>query len=237
MTASRILYLLPVPLVENSIQDVLPIQVIEVAKICKHFFVENVRSARRFLSSLKAGIVIDDLTFYELHKDTEAHVVASYASIILALEEPAAIMSEAGCPAIADPGTALVALAHEEGIVVHSLVGPNAMTLLLMGSGLNGQRYTFNGYLPIQNPARRNTVIAMAAEVQKSGTTQLFMETPFRNNAMLKDVLSHCPKHMKLCIGANLTAPDEFLHTRTIAEWNKDVPDIHKIPAVFALGV
>jgi len=234
---NSVLYLLPVPLAEDTIQAVLPAQVIEVAKTCKIFFVENIRSARRFLSSLKVGIVIDELVFHELHKDTEAHVLAEYAGVLAKSAVPCAIMSEAGCPGVADPGSALVALAHEQGTTVHSLVGPNSMILLLMGSGMNGQRFTFNGYLPIQNPQRRNTIIQLAAEVQKTGTTQLFMETPFRNNSMLKDVLSHCPKNMKLCIGSNLTSTSEVLVTRTIAEWNKNTPDLHKIPAVFALGV
>jgi 16S rRNA (cytidine1402-2'-O)-methyltransferase len=237
MSLAPILYLIPVPIAEDTLKSALPDQVVEIVKECKVLFVENIRTARRFIASLKAGIVIDDLEFFELFKGTEDHVVAEYAERLRTLTVPAAIMSEAGCPGVADPGSALIALAHEMNVKVVPLVGPNSMTLLLMASGLNGQRYTFNGYLPINNPQRRNAIIAISAEVQKSGTTQLFMETPFRNNSMLKDVLSHCPKSMKLCIGSDLTGATEMIRTLTIAEWNSAVPELHKIPTVFALGV
>lgn len=227
------IYLIPVPLAENTAQQVLPMQVIETVRELDVFFVENVRTARRFISSLKLNKKIDELTFIELHKDTPLSETWEHLS---RLEKHAGIMSEAGCPGIADPGAVAVSLAHQLGMRVIPLTGPSSILLTLMASGMSGQAFTFHGYLPIDKIQRKRTLQQIEKDALSRQQTQLFMETPFRNNALLDAILETCRPDTLLCIGANLTDPAQMIRTLTIEKWKKQKPDLHKIPAIFAIG-
>jgi 16S rRNA (cytidine1402-2'-O)-methyltransferase len=227
------LYLIPVPLAENSAQNVLPTQVVETIQSLQVFFVENVRTARRFISSLRLGIKIEDLTFIELDKKTPLSETYEQLS---SLEQDAGIMSEAGCPGIADPGAVAVSLAHQIGMQVVPLTGPSSIILTIMASGMSGQSFAFHGYLPIDKAQRKKSIQQLEKDALTRRQTQVFMETPFRNNPMLDAILDTCHPDTLLCIGANLTGQDEFIQTMTIAKWKKQKPDLHKIPTIFALG-
>lgn len=227
------LYLIPVPLAENTALQVLPAQVIEAIAGLDVFFVENVRTARRFISSLKLGKTIDDLIFIELNKETPLTETWEH---LTTLEKDAGIMSEAGCPGIADPGAVAVSLAHQSGMQVVPLTGPSSILLTLMASGMSGQSFTFHGYLPIDKMQRKRALQQIEKDALHKQQTQLFMETPFRNNALLDTMLETFRPDTSLCIGANLTAPTEQVRTMTIEKWKKQKPDLHKIPAIFAIG-
>lgn len=227
------LYLIPVPLAENTAGKVLPAQVIESVAALDVFFVENIRTARRFISSLKLNKKIDELTFIELNKETPLTITWEHLS---QLEKDAGIMSEAGCPGIADPGAVAVNLAHQLGIQVVPLTGPSSILLTLMASGMSGQSFTFHGYLPIDKSQRKRSLQQIEKDALSRQQTQLFMETPFRNNALFDAILETCRPDTLLCIGANLTDPKEMIRTMTIEKWKKQKPDLHKIPTIFAIG-
>ena len=184
-------------------------------------------------SSLKLGIKIDDLTFIELHKNTPLE--QTYHQI-KDLKKDAGIISEAGCPGIADPGSVAVKLAHEFGFRVAPLVGPSSIFLALMASGFNGQSFAFHGYLPIDRPQRIRAIKQLEQDMTKKNQTQIFMETPYRNNQVLEDILQQCSPETKLCIAANVTAADEFIQTHPIKYWRSHKPELHKIPCIFVLG-
>ena len=227
------LYLIPTILAEETAREVLAPQVQEVCSRLNYFLTENIRTSRRFLSSLNLGLVIEDLKFEELSKKTPD---AALNKLLQPLYEgqDIGIISEAGCPAVADPGARAVAWAHQHNCKVVPLVGPNSILLALMGSGLGGQKFQFHGYLPVKRPDRRKAIQQLEG-LSKSGT-QLFMETPYRNNQLLEDLIQTCRPDTKLCIAANITAPNEYIVTKPIAEWRKNLPDFHKQPAIFALG-
>ncbi|MDR6195598.1 SAM-dependent methyltransferase [Siphonobacter sp. SORGH_AS_0500] len=229
------LFLLPTVLAPETAETVLSPQIREVISRTDIFFVENLRTARRFISELKTGRKIDELTFFELHKDTPRAQTQQQVKDLLKLGKDAGILSEAGCPGIADPGAVAVGLAHENGLRVTSLVGPSSILLTLMGSGFNGQSFTFHGYLPIDKGERSKRIRELEKKAQ-SGQTQLFMETPYRNGALFDDLLRTCQPHTLLCLGSNLTAEDELLRTLTIKQWQQQKPDLHKKPTMFALG-
>lgn len=233
MTSTRILYLIPTVLAEDTSYEVLPAGVIEAIRELDTFFVENVRTARRFISGLRLGKVIDSLTFYELHKDTPASETRRQ---LQELTSAAGILSEAGAPCVADPGSVAVGIAHELGITVRPLTGPSSILLALMGSGFTGQSFVFHGYLPIDRSERAKAIAQMEKQAARTGQTQIFMETPYRNNQMLQSILDTCQPSARLCIAANLTGKDELLRTRTIAQWRKEVPDINRLPALFLIG-
>lgn len=228
------LYLIPVTLGDTTIERVLPAYNKEVILAIRHFIVEDIRSARRFLKKVDSSIDIDALTFYPLNKHTPMEAVASYLQP-LQKGEPMGVISEAGCPAVADPGADVVAIAQQKGLKVVPLVGPSSILLSVMGSGFNGQSFAFNGYLPIEPPERAKKLKLLEQRVYTEHQTQLFIETPYRNNKMLEDILHNCRPQTKLCIAANVTCEDEYICTRTIKEWKGKLPDLNKIPCIFLL--
>lgn len=228
------LFLIPSPLAENTADTVISPQIKEIIKNTSYFLVENVRTARRFISSLRLGLTIEELDFQILDKKTRP---AELEKIIQPIFEgkDIGVISEAGCPGIADPGAIAVTYAHAKGIQVIPLSGPSSMFLALMGSGFNGQSFTFHGYLPIQKKERVQAIKTLEAESQKNRMTQIFMETPFRNNHLLDDLLAHLRPDTQLCIAKNLTGSDEFIQTKSVKDWKKVKIDLHKIPTVFVL--
>jgi 16S rRNA (cytidine1402-2'-O)-methyltransferase len=229
------LFLIPVTLGETELSKVLPSYNREVIRSIRHFIVENVRTARRFLKQTDAAISIDDLTFYTLNKHTSPEELSGFLEP-LENGHSIGIISEAGCPAIADPGADVVAIAQQKGIKVIPLVGPSSILLALMASGFNGQSFTFHGYLPIDSEQRIKTLKALEQRIYSENQTQLFMETPYRNAQMLDDILKTGKPATKLCIAADITLDTEFIQTDTIAGWKKkQKPDISKRPCIFAL--
>lgn len=229
------LYLIPLPLTDVPTASPLLIpQVREVIATTDYYLAENIRTARRFISSLKTGRVVEQLHFFELNKDTSREQVAKYFDQIPP-EAAVGVMSEAGCPAIADPGHLAVRYAHRTGRKVVPLVGPSSVILALMASGFNGQFFTFNGYLPIQKQDRIKALKQLESQAAR-GKTQIFIETPYRNDALIGDMLAHLQPQTNLCIAAHLTAPDEFIQTKKITDWQKNKPILGKVPAIFLLG-
>ncbi|MFT4033027.1 MAG: SAM-dependent methyltransferase [Siphonobacter sp.] len=230
------LFLIPTVLAPDTAFQVLVPQVREVIIQTDVFFAENLRTTRRFISELKTGKKIEDLTFFELTKDTPASETQKQIQELVQKGLDVGVISEAGCPGIADPGAVAVRFAHEYGMKVVPLVGPSSILLTLMGSGFNGQSFAFLGYLPIEKQERQRR-IQQIEKTALTGQTQLFMETPYRNNALLDDLLRICRPDSRLCIGSNLTSEEESVHTRTIWQWQQQKPDLHKKPTIFALGI
>lgn len=230
------LYLIPVTLGETEISRVLPAYNHDVIVGIKHFIVENIRSARRFLKKVEKSIDIDTLTFYELNRHTDRKFIGEYLDP-LKKGEPVGIISEAGCPAIADPGADVVAIAQSRGYKVVPLVGPSSIIMSVMGSGFNGQSFAFKGYLPVEVPQRIKALKKLEQKVQNENQTQLFIETPYRNAKMIETILNSLNPKTKLCIAAGITCAEEYIKTRTVAEWKKEkIPELGKIPAIFVIG-
>jgi 16S rRNA (cytidine1402-2'-O)-methyltransferase len=225
-------YLIPAPLDEESLQSI-PAYVLDAVKQCTVFFVENERTARRFLKKLDKAIVIDDHEWFTIHK-AEGQVKGQFIQK-LQQNKTVGIISEAGCPGIADPGQVLTEAAHKQGATVKPLVGPSSILLALMGSGMNGQQFAFVGYLPIEEPQRRRKLNQLEDLSAKFESTQIFIETPYRNNQLLETILKTCNPKTRICIAANLTAPNEVIETKTVAEWKIKKPDLHKQPVIFCL--
>jgi 16S rRNA (cytidine1402-2'-O)-methyltransferase len=230
------LFLIPVPLADDTVAQVLPPQVSAAVASCDIFFVENLRTARRFISGLKLGKVIDNLTFYELNKDTSEAETLTNMKAVQESGRDAGVLSEAGCPGVADPGAVAVAVAHRLGITVVPLVGPSSLLLALMGSGMSGQSFVFHGYLPIERAARVSAILKLEKEALTRQQTQLFIETPYRNQALFEDILTNCAPQTRLCVACHLTAPDELIKTLSVQDWKKQKPDLHKKPTVFLIG-
>lgn len=228
------LYLLPVTLGDTPLNNVLPRYNSDVIAGIRHFIVEDVRSARRFLRKVDPQFDIDGSVFYELNKHTSPEAVAGYLKPLQA-GKPMGVISEAGCPAVADPGADVVAIAQCKGLKVVPLVGPSSIILSVMASGFNGQSFAFNGYLPIKPDERAKKLRQLEQRIYSEEQTQLFIETPYRNGKMLEDIIANCRPQTKLCIAANLTCKDEYVHTRTVKEWKGRVPDLNKIPCIFLL--
>lgn len=233
-TGEASLYLIPVTLGDTPIESVLPSYNKEVILGIRHFIVEDVRSARRFLKKVDRGIEIDSLTFYPLNKHTSPEDIAGYLEP-LAAGAPMGVISEAGCPAVADPGADVVAIAQRRNFKVVPLVGPSSIILSVMASGFNGQSFAFHGYLPIEPAERAKKIKALEQRVYAEQQTQLFIETPSRNNKMAEDILHNCRPQTKLCIAANITCRGEYIKTRTVKEWQGKLPDLTKIPCIFLL--
>lgn len=229
------LYLIPNLLSEGDWQNVLPARVLPVLTQTRYLIVENIRTARRFMKQVNQDIEIDDLTFFELNKHTPSSEIPSFLNP-LEKGEDIAVISEAGCPGVADPGAEIVKLAHKKRIEVMPLTGPSSIILSLMASGLNGQNFAFNGYLPVKSSERSKAVKVLEKKAKIEQQTQIFIETPYRNNQLIKDLLTMCSSATLLCIAANLTGENEFIATRPIGEWKKGVPDLHKQPAIFLIG-
>ena len=228
------LYLIPNLLGDTPVEQVLPPYNHEIIMGIRHFIVEDVRTARRFLKLVDRSIDIDQLTFYTLNKHTNPEEVAS---MLRPLEEgsPMGVISEAGCPAVADPGADVVAIAQRKGLQVIPLVGPSSIILAVMGSGFNGQSFAFNGYLPIEPDERIKTLKRLEQRAYTENQTQLFIETPYRNAKMMADILKACRPQTHLCIAAGLTTQDEYIKTRTVKEWNGKLPQLEKTPCIFLI--
>ena len=225
-------YLIPSVLDEEGF-NAIPAYVLEAVKSCSVFFVENERAARRYLKTIWREMNIDAYGWHAIHKAEES--VKSTFLDILKQGKTVGIISDAGCPGIADPGQLLVAAAQSYGAVVKPLVGPNSIILALMASGMNGQHFRFRGYLPIEPGARIKVIKAMEAEATSTHCTQIFIETPYRNNQLLEALLSACHGNTRLCLGIALTSPDESVKTKTITDWKKQKPDLNKKPVIFLL--
>jgi 16S rRNA (cytidine1402-2'-O)-methyltransferase len=228
------LYLIPTSLAENTNDLVLP-QIKDLLRELRYFLVENVRTARRFISGLKLGVVIDELYFFELNKDTTPAELQHFFSQIPPTAD-IGVMSEAGCPAVADPGSLAVAYAHQKNIKVVPLVGASSLLLSLMASGFNGQSFIFHGYLPIDKTEKQKALKQLEKDVVQKSQTQIFIETPYRNQQLLADLCQLLQPDTLLCVATNLTSPDEWIKTQKISAWKKTTVDLHKKPTVFLMG-
>lgn len=229
------LYLIPCTLGDTPAEQVLPQHVIDIARNLSHFVVEQPKTSRHFLSALKHEQPIQSLHFATLNEHTAPEEVKELLTPLLAGHD-VGIISEAGCPGIADPGADLVNLAQRNGIRVVPLVGPSSILLALMASGLNGQCFAFHGYLPIAEDERKKAITALETESAKRKQTQLFIETPYRNEKMFHALLAHCRPQTLLCVATDITLPDESILTRSIAQWkSRPVPPLNKRPSIFLL--
>lgn len=229
------LYLIPTTLGDTSIERVLPPDLTLLISSVKVFIVENVRTARRFLKKVNQAIVIDDLTFFELNQHTDKKEISRFLEPIQQGLD-IGIISEAGCPAVADPGADVVKIAHTKNIQVVPLVGPSSILMALMASGMSGQNFAFNGYLPIKNPEKAQQIKFLEKRMQTEGQTQIFIEAPYRNVQLLDDLLRNCDPQTMLCIAADITLETEFIQAKPIAYWKTHLPDIQKRPAIFMIG-
>lgn len=232
--ADGTLYLLPVWLGEAGGTELLPPNNLAIAERITVFFCENERTARRMLRRMSRTMDLNAITLHLLDKDTTPQTIDGYGPLLAGRES--AILSEAGMPGIADPGARLVAEAHRRGVLVVPLTGPSSLFLALAASGLNGQRFTFHGYLPRENAPRKQAIAQLEKEAQRSGGAQLFIETPYRNDAMLADVLTTCDPRTSLCIAIDLEQPGGSAITRSIGAWRRNVPVLGKRPCVFIIG-
>ena len=229
------LYLIPVTLGDDNIAQVLPANVVTIAQQLDTFVVESEKSARHFLSTIKTTKPVRELTLNLLNEHTDDKTIPDLLKPLLAGKD-VGLMSDAGCPAIADPGAKLVALAHQKGIRVVPLVGPSSILLSLMASGLNGQQFAFLGYLPVDKAQRIQKLKEIEKRAQTHNETQIFIETPYRNQHMLEALLSTCHANTRLCIASQVSLADEFIVTKSISGWKQSAPpDLHKKPTVFLL--
>ena len=228
------LYLIPVTLGDTPIDRVLPNHNREVIAGISHFVVENIRSARRFLRRSNPDIVIDDLTFYTLDEHTRIEEISAFLAP-LRQGLPVGVISEAGCPAIADPGADLVAIAQREGLPVVPLVGPSSILMSLMASGFNGQSFAFNGYLPVVPNERTRRIKQLEQRAYSEDQTQIFIETPYRNHKLIEELVRICRPTTRLCVACDISCEGEEIHTRTMAQWKKAQYDIQKRPAIFLI--
>jgi 16S rRNA (cytidine1402-2'-O)-methyltransferase len=227
--------MVPVTLGDDNLSFVIPADVIQLVKGLEYFVVENEKSARRFLGTVKSNKPVRELNFQLLNEHTAEKDLPELIAPLLAGHN-VGMLSEAGCPGIADPGATLAALAHRKGIKVSPLVGPSSILLSLMASGFNGQQFTFLGYLPSDKAARVTKLKEIEKQSERLNETQIFIETPYRNQHMLEDILASCNANTKLCIARNVSLEAELVVSTTIAEWKKNaLPDLHKQPTVFLL--
>jgi len=232
---SGTLYLIPVPLAENASAKSFTPYLVETINSISEYIVENSKTARRFLKEAGLRTPQKELIIHDYGKHNREGNLQEFFHGLLSGSD-VGLMSEAGCPGIADPGADIVAYAHQKGIKVVPLVGPSSILLALMSSGFSGQSFTFHGYLPIDKAQRANKLKELENLSGRYQQTQLFIETPFRNNPMLEEILRTCQPQTKLCIACNLTADDEMVLTKTIAEWKKQIPDLHKKPVIFLIS-
>lgn len=226
------LYLIPVPIAEGAAQTTTP-EVLTVSRRLQYYVAENARTARRILRAWHPHLILESIEMLEIDK----HAGIDMSALRRWLKEgrEVGLMSEAGCPAVADPGAEVVATAHEAGAIVKPLTGPSSIMLALMASGLHGQSFAFWGYLPIKEPARGARIKELESFSRKEKQTQIFIETPYRNDAMLTDLLKHLSPATRICIAQNLTSPDERIQMKTVAQWRKETTVLEKSPAVFLM--
>ncbi len=227
------IYLIPVTLGGDDFKDVIPEKVIAITKRLRFFIVENLRSARRFLRLIDKGFPIDESVFYELSEHTVEKDISHFLEPVNNGHD-IGLMSEAGLPGIADPGARLVALAHQNKIVVTPLSGPSSIIMALISSGLNGQNFSFNGYLPVKPPEREAKLRELERKTNE-GYAQIFMETPYRNQKLLESILETCHKDSMLCIAADITLSTESIKTMRISEWKKNIPDLKDRLVIYVL--
>lgn len=229
------LYLIPVPLGQAPVVAALPKPVRECARQLKHFIAENAKSARNFLKSLPSDTLLQRIAIRELNEHTSPSELSDLLAPLLAGID-VGLISEAGCPAVADPGSELVALAHNEGIQVLPMVGPSSIVLALMGSGLSGQNFAFHGYLPAKSELRQKRLRELEKDSLQEKRTQIFIETPYRNMQMLETLINTCAPNTKICVATDLTLATESINTRTTIEWRRQgLPSINRQPTVFLL--
>jgi 16S rRNA (cytidine1402-2'-O)-methyltransferase len=233
MTNGKI-YLIPTTLGESEINSVIPENVKQKIIQIKYFIVENIRTSRRYLKLVDKTINIDEITFFELNKHTDLKEISTFIQPAIEGNEMG-IISEAGNPGIADPGSEIVKLAHQKNIDIVPLVGPSSILLALISSGMNGQNFAFNGYLPVDKTDRIRKLQFLENRAKAENQSQIFMETPFRNMKMIEDILSICRNETLLCIAADITLTSEFIKTKTISEWKKNIPEINKRPTIFII--
>ena len=221
--------LIPAPLHEEGLAS-LPSYLLDQIKSCQAYFVENERTTRRYFKRLDKSIIIDAYTWSTMGTQDSVSLFKKLAKE----EKTIGIVSEAGCPGVADPGQELIAIAHEMGCTIRPLVGPSSILLALMASGLNGQQFQFNGYLPIEEKARQKVIVDLEQASRKDNCTQLFIETPYRNNTLLTALLKHLSANTRLCIAADLTGPNEWVATKTVYQWKQTPPELHKRQFIFA---
>lgn len=228
------LYLIPVTLGDTAINRVLPTYNTEIITDLRFFIVENVRSARRFMKKCNPAINIDGLTFFELNENSDRK---NLERMLAPMKEgnSMGIISDAGCPAVADPGADVVAIAQRLGYKVIPLVGPSSILMAVMASGFNGQSFAFNGYLPIDGTERVKKLKQLESRAYNEDQTQLFIETPYRNNKMAEDILQHCRPSTRLCIAMNISCDDEFIVSKSVKAWKNNLPDLHKKPCIFLI--
>lgn len=227
-----LIYLIPSPLDEDALESI-PAYVLQKVKECTVIFAENERTARRFLRKSDREFPIDSFEWYGISKENNEH--EKHFAEKIRENKNIAIISEAGCPGIADPGQSLVSIAHRMQAEVMPLTGPISPMLALMASGMNGQHFCFHGYLPIESAARNKTIRDLESHSAKTNCTQIFIETPYRNNALLEAILTQCRQDTRLCVAVNITGPSQHIKTLTIQEWKDKKKDLHKQPAVFLL--
>ena len=228
------IYMIPTTLGDSTIDSVIPKDVQQIIIDTKYFIVENIKTTRRFLKKVEREINIDELHFSVLNKHTSPHELESFLNPVLEGNN-VGVISEAGCPGIADPGSDVVSIAHSKDIKVVPLIGPSSILLALIASGMNGQNFCFNGYLPKE----RNMRIKKIKELERlamNGITQIFMETPFRNNHLLEDLLKHCTPSSTLCLAANISLESEFIQSKKISDWKNKAPNLNKQPCMFLIG-
>ncbi len=235
-TQKGTIFLIPTIIAPDTQRSVLSPQILEVANRLTYFLVENVRTARRFLSSLSIQTSISELQFELLNKKTTTEDLPNLIKPALSGQD-IGIMSEAGCPGVADPGARAVAYAHQQNLRVVPLVGPSSILLALMASGFSGQSFTFHGYLPIDRGKRIQAIKRLEKQSQQYQQTQIFMETPYRNNQLLSDVVKHCQSNTLICVAKNINGSEEYIKTQPVHRWRKNLPDLHKVPTVFSLYV
>lgn len=228
------LYLIPTTLGEVAFEEVLPVKIAEILEKCFFFFVENEKTARKFIKKVLPNRNLADIQLFLIDKHEK---VTNYSEFLdLCLEgKSIGILSEAGCPAVADPGAIIVALAHQKNIKVTPLVGPSSIILAVMASGFNGQSFAFNGYLPIEKNERKSTLKRLEKRAKEENQTQIFIETPYRNNKLLEDMLQILQKDTKISISCDLTLPSEYIKTASVSKWKEISVDLHKRPAIFSI--
>lgn len=226
------IYLVPSVLAEDATATI-PAYIIDAVKDCAVIFAENERTTRRFLKSICKEIVIDDYEWFTIHKAEEEQINAFKQKIKEG--KNIAIVSEAGCPGIADPGQILIGVAQELNVTIKPLVGPSSILLALMASGMNGQQFEFVGYLPIDNGERMRVIKELELSSQKNNSTKIFIETPYRNNQLLETLLKTCKTSTRICVAAELTGVNEYIKTKTVGDWKKEKIDLHKKPVIFLL--
>lgn len=231
------LYLIPTQLSDVPLDRVLPAHNIDVVRELRYFVVESLRSARRFLKKCDRDIDIDSLTFNELNEHTDLKNTAAIEALLdpIGRGEAVGVISDAGCPAVADPGADLVAIAQRKGYKVFPLVGPSSILMSLMASGFNGQSFAFLGYLPVDAQARQAKLKEMTRRIERERQTQIFIEASYRNNQLIADLAAHLPAGMRLCVASNITGDGQSIITRTIGQWKQAQYDYHKVPTIFLL--